>query len=89
MPWLKRVGVRRVWPDRLVIQFEEYQPVARWGDNGLMSKEGNIFYPDPLQDAFSDLPQLKGPKGNEQEVWHMYLAMNHILARDNCNDPLP
>ena len=30
VPWVRRAQVRRVWPDQLVVQLQEHQPVAYW-----------------------------------------------------------
>jgi cell division protein FtsQ len=46
IPWVKRVYVKRVWPDKLDIQIEEYQIVARFGTDALLTVEGHIFTPD-------------------------------------------
>lgn len=84
LPWMKRVAVRRIWPDRLVIQFEEYRPISRWGDDGLISQEGKVFYPDHYDARlFVHLPQLKGPSEHEQQVWDMLQTMNKLLAPDH------
>ena len=34
LPWVRRVSVRRVWPDRLEVTLEEHVALARWGDAG-------------------------------------------------------
>jgi len=31
LPWVRKVNVRRQWPDRLEIAVEEHRPLARWG----------------------------------------------------------
>lgn len=46
IPWIHSVDVRRVWPDRLVVFVKEQIPQARWGDGGMLSTEGVIFYPE-------------------------------------------
>lgn len=46
MPWVRRVRLRRIWPDRLELEITEQQAVARWGANGLITADAQIFYPD-------------------------------------------
>jgi cell division protein FtsQ len=65
LPWVSQVGVRRVWPDSLQIQVKEKIPLARWGENALVSVEGEIFTP-PRESFPKDLPKLKGPSGSER-----------------------
>ncbi len=43
LPWIYQVSLRRVWPDRLQITVEEQRPIARWGDEGLVNRYGDIF----------------------------------------------
>jgi cell division protein FtsQ len=42
LPWIKNVQVLKKWPDTLLIQVQEYQPVAWWQDK-LVDKEGDLF----------------------------------------------
>ena len=46
MPWIKQASVQRVWPDTLIIEVVEHKAVAYWGDNGLVSESGIVFFPD-------------------------------------------
>lgn len=46
LPWIERVEVRRLWPDRLELQVTEHEPLARWGDDGLVSAKGEVFRPE-------------------------------------------
>jgi cell division protein FtsQ len=60
-PWVKRALVRRVWPDKLVVEIVGHRAIARWGRNGLLSDSGEVFaVTGPLPD---DLPALSGPDG--------------------------
>ena len=43
LPWVRRVEVRRVWPDRLQVTLEEHVALARWGDSGLVNTHGEVF----------------------------------------------
>ncbi|QDJ12433.1 cell division protein FtsQ [Mergibacter septicus] len=73
LSWVKKVVVRKIWPDRLLIQIDEYTPVARWNteqlDNDLfLTSEGTIFSlpKEKQQDLF--LPDLSGPDFQRKKV---------------------
>lgn len=59
LAWVHTAGVRRIWPDRLVLSVYEHEPIARWGVDGLVTAEGIVFrpHPDELPDG---LPWLDG-----------------------------
>src|SRR4051812_37547816 len=44
LPWVRRVEVRRVWPDRLEVSIEEHVALARWGDDALVNTCGERFF---------------------------------------------
>ncbi|MBE9608057.1 cell division protein FtsQ/DivIB [Chitinilyticum piscinae] len=64
LPWVRKVEVRRRWPDKLEVNIEEHRAIARWGNTGLVNAYGERF------DAASndDLPVLEGPDGTEREM---------------------
>lgn len=69
LPWVRRAAVRRVWPNNLVVQIEEHQPMAIWGDTKLVNTFGEIYSASITQaEADGPLPVLKGPEGSEQLV---------------------
>lgn len=68
MPWIQRASVRRGWPDRLVVQVEEQQPVARWASGGLVTATGELFRPEQEEDEWQTLPLLRGPESTQQAV---------------------
>jgi len=63
MPWVRSASLRRVWPERLELAVTEREPLARWGDDGLVTADGVVFRP---QDKAlpGRLPHLAG--GDEQ-----------------------
>jgi len=79
LPWIKQVDVRKVWPDQLVIHFEEHKPAAFWGDSGMISDMGALFYPE-LSKLNAELPKLQGPDGRASSVWQQFLVMERALA---------
>jgi cell division protein FtsQ len=78
-PWVAGVTVRRVWPDGLVVKVAEEQAMARWGERGLLSTEGNIFFPDA--DAIPPgLPSFFGPENTHNLISNRYLQISETLA---------
>ncbi len=82
LPWVRKVEVRRVWPDRIQVEIEEHVALARWGvDNQakrLVNTYGEVFAGGP-SDA-ERLPQFAGPLGSAQEVTRRYAAFRQALA---------
>ncbi len=60
LPWVRDASLRRVWPDRLILEVTEHHAVARWGVDGLVTREGEIFYPRDRR-VPAGLPRLSGP----------------------------
>jgi cell division protein FtsQ len=76
LPWVRRVEVRRVWPDRLEVGIEEHVALARWGDNALVNTFGERF----AGRADRALPTFLGPDGHETEVTLRYGSFKALLA---------
>tara|TARA_R110000824_G_scaffold401758_2_gene615023 strand:- start:44602 stop:45315 length:714 start_codon:yes stop_codon:yes gene_type:complete len=74
--WLNEVRITREWPNALVFELIEQQPVARWNDDFLLNPEGEPFAFAPLNPP-SGLPDLAGPGGSSEEVLTYY----HRLKR--------
>lgn len=78
LPWVKSVSIRRRWPDTVIIQVQEQQPIAQWGDDGLLNAQGQVFRPAP--DTFpKGLPRLSGPEGSERQLVEHFIAADHLL----------
>jgi cell division protein FtsQ len=71
MPWVADVSIRRIWPDKLNMLVIEEVPLARWGDDALVSVNAGVFRPSKLDD-FKSLVKLSGPQGSEQRVVQFY-----------------
>lgn len=75
VPWVRRVALRRQWPDRLEVEVSEHQPLARWNDAALVDTEGEVFNAD----FDGDLPQFTGPEGTALEVAARFRAFDAAL----------
>ena len=76
LPWVRKVNVRRQWPDRLEVAVEEHRPLARWGSTALVNAHGEVF-----EAAISStLPVFFGPDGTAAEVVARYAEFDRLLA---------
>lgn len=64
LPWVREARVRRVWPDRLLVEIEEHVPAAAWNDLAVLNTHGEVFPVPP----WTGLPRVLAPEGSEAEV---------------------
>jgi len=76
IPWVSNVSVQKSWPDTVIVTVEEYQPIAHWNADQLVSAHGEIFKVPEAGDL-QGLPWLEGqdPRfGEVLERWNDYNA---------------
>ena len=76
LPWVRRVDVRRRWPDRLEVVVQEHRALARWGNTALVNRHGEVFEGASNQ----RLVVFEGPQGSASEITRNYLQFNQALA---------
>ncbi len=85
VPWVRRALVRRVWPDRLVVQLEEHRVAAWWqvdeGQNKLVNQHGEVFEANPGDVEEDGLPTLRGPEGSAAALLAMHRRLQPLFAR--------
>ncbi len=79
LPWVERVEVRRRWPNGVVVRIWERQAIARWGEQSLISTQGELFTPAPGTLPVG-LPALKGPDGTERVLLESLAHFSDVLA---------
>jgi cell division protein FtsQ len=81
LPWVRRVEVRRQWPDTIVLSVEEHVPVARWraadGESRLVNTFGEVF----VGNIDLPLPVFSGPEGSAPEVLARYKEFDQSLSK--------
>lgn len=77
-PWVADASVRRIWPNEIVIQVTEKNPLARWNNAKLLSTNGQLFAP-PITSIPTDLPEFIGPEGEQLQVMQNYEQINAVL----------
>ncbi len=91
LPWVKSVAIRKIWPDKLLLEIVEHKPVARWLSvdknmpetiTQLLSQQGHIFTPDlssRQKKKFMYMALLTGTKNNAQQVLKNCVQFNQQL----------
>ncbi len=79
LPWVYGVSGRSLWPDTLQVQVTEQVPVARWGEDALVNRYGDVFRPAP-ESLPGGLPSLTGGEGRQRSLMRRYLAVQARLA---------
>ena len=79
LPWVEKVRLRRRWPATLMIDIEEYQPVAIWGADRWLTTTGKLVQlPLPKNVV---LPRLNAPSHEVETVWPKYKQWSAKFAR--------
>jgi cell division protein FtsQ len=71
LPWVREATVRKNFPDVVEISLQVHEPLARWGDDRLVSTRGEIFHGE-LQ---GELPRFVGPDAAAGEMTRRYAAL--------------
>jgi cell division protein FtsQ len=76
LPWVRNVSIRREFPHRLEVQLEEYQALARWNNNALVNRQGEVF----IAKSEMVMPDFVGQDGTAAEVTQQYAQFSGQLA---------
>lgn len=77
LPWVERVEVRKRWPDRLEVSLTEHRPVARWGEDRMLSEDGKLF--DAPEGAGAGLPRFDGPEARASELMSFHSSARPLF----------
>jgi len=80
LSWVADVEVRRVWPDKIVIDITACQPVANWNNNAFLNAYGEIFVPQTMIEFSQNLPRFFGQQDQTVKMLDNYQQMNNILS---------
>ena len=79
LPWIYEATVRRKWPNALEIHVVEQLPIARWGSDGFLNHEGEVFHSAKIGE-WQSLPLLQGPEGAARDLVANYQRLVELLA---------
>ncbi|KXU38403.1 hypothetical protein AXE65_01425 [Ventosimonas gracilis] len=77
LPLIAHASLRRRWPGQLVVQLQMHQPLARWGEQGLLASGGQVLAEGAQH--YPQLPQLIGPIGSEEALFKQYQQFEQML----------
>lgn len=80
LDWVYHATVSRHWPSQLEIVIEEQKPVVRWGQDGLLNKNGDIFYPNNIS-AYQNLVELKGEDAQSKTLLEHLVVFQKIFSK--------
>ena len=75
VPWVRSVSIRRLWPDRLVLELEERTALARWNGRALVDSAGEIF----AGKYAGSLTSFVGPPGSARQMSEQYAEFKEVL----------
>ena len=82
LPWVVQARVKRIWPDVINIKITEQQAVFRWGSDGLLNLQGELFNPQDIGE-FSSLALIKGPQEHELRLFNVMQELMAELAEQS------
>jgi cell division protein FtsQ len=79
LPWIQKVSIRKVWPDKLSVYVTEHKPVAMWNGDRLINEQSDVFRAN-IEQVDTALPQLFGPENAVEETWKEFNRVQQMLA---------
>ncbi len=85
VPWVRHAVVRRLWPNRVVVQLEEQHPVALWEaddvEGRMVNQQGEVFEANVGDVEDESLPSLSGPAGSSAQVLAMHRTLGPVFEK--------
>ena len=78
LPWIYEATVRRRWPNALEINVIEQLPIARWGEDGFLNHEAEVFQ-TTRESNWDTLPLLRGGEGDARVLMARYQRLEELL----------
>ena len=76
LPWVRDVSIKRRWPFSLDVSVAEHRAIGYWGDNELLSDQGEVF----RAASKAPMPRFDGPVASSQDILGRYRETKLALA---------
>lgn len=80
LPWVASATVRRVFPDRLIVEVERHKALALYEDGRIVSDRGVLFAANPEEAGESRLPVFYGPEQQVSLMTEAFVRLSDVLA---------
>lgn len=80
LPWVKKVVLKREFPHTIIVHVDEYNAVARIGDEDLLADDGEVF--DGADDNVN-LPTLYVSSDKAEEAYGKYKEIESVIIKHN------
>jgi len=82
LPWVRAVSIRREFPNRLAVQLEEQEVLAKWNGKEWVNQYGEVFAVETEWAAKIDgkLPEFAGMEGTSAEIAGYYREFSRQLG---------
>lgn len=79
---IKKVQIKKVWPDTLLVKFKEDIPIAVWNNEALLNPKGEeLVLPNTFD--YKGLPKLSGPEQKTEQVMRQFQRFqSRLVSRD-------
>lgn len=82
LDWVSSVDIYRTYPDKLSISMTFQKPIARWGDEQLLSDSNNLYAKNNLID-YNYLPSLFAPSMSRNKILENFKMVSKLLQPIN------
>lgn len=80
VPWVRKAHVRRIWPHALHVGIEEHEPLAKWVDERLVNRHGELFSANLAEaEETGSLVSFNGPPGSEALITRRFGELQRAL----------
>ncbi|BFM10845.1 cell division protein FtsQ/DivIB [Simiduia litorea] len=83
-PWIDYVLIRRRWPDRLIVEVVEQNPIARWADRGFVNYRAELILANNVE-RLAGLPRLDAEDRSLGKLMQSYQTIAALMSVRNLN----
>ncbi|TDO99051.1 cell division protein FtsQ/DivIB [Marinomonas balearica] len=76
--WVESVRIRKVWPDKIVVEVSEHKPIAHWNSRQVITSNGEVIA--PKNGEILPLANLEGPDASSQIALDQFGLMSQMLS---------
>ncbi len=79
-PWIEKVALKKIWPDRILVRFEEPVPLMRWGPNELVTASGYKFTAgENILPRYAHLPSIELDSDPWEAGYERFMLLNQRI----------